>query len=198
MKLKGIRLIVALCMFVIGVIIVLLVGSSTSDPNDSVLIKTFKSHEPEFQKLVGMAGQDSTATIISNSIVCFSALETGGPQTYLHRDKPRPASDTHLDFPELRWREYSKLFENLGLKGGLYRKGALPEGIFFAASVRVIELDNDEAAIVKKGYVYIPNSIRDNLTGNLDNIQINRPAIFYKRIQDDWYLFYEWSVSKPE
>lgn len=198
MKPRSIGLVAALCMFTVGVAIVLLIGSPSPRPDDSLLIENFRTHESEFQKLVGMADQDSRVVMICTSFICLSKTGTNASYIYLYQNKDWPASEAQLGFSQRRWREYLNLFDNLNLKGGLYRNSALPNAVFFAVSVDTSELNNDEVAIVKKGYVYAPNGINENLTGSLDDIQINRPAIFYRKIQDHWYLFYEWSVSKPE
>jgi len=36
--------------------------------------------------------------------------------------------------------------------------------------------------------------------GTVDGVKINRPATFFKKLndRDHWYLFYEWSFVKPE
>jgi len=38
------------------------------------------------------------------------------------------------------------------------------------------------------------------IAGSLDGVKINRPATFFKKLndRDHWYLFYEWSFVKPE
>jgi len=61
-------------------------------------------------------------------------------------------------------------------------------------------LDGYEEAVTEKGYVYSAREIHGSLTGSLDGLKINRPAMFLKRLndRDHWYLFYEWSVTKPE
>jgi hypothetical protein len=75
----------------------------------------------------------------------------------------------------------------------------MPGGIFCTASIEFsVIIEGEETAVTQKGYVFTPSGINNSLTGTLDGIEINRPAIFYKKLNESWYLYYEWSVSKPE
>jgi hypothetical protein len=195
MKRLIIRLIVALLTFVIGVGTVALLKSSVPHPSDFILIKNLYDHEADFSTLVKMANEDSKARTIDTSFVGF-----GGPSwIYLYEDKPWPRSESELGFTKRRWDEYRCLFKKLKLDYGMNRKHDMPGAIFFTASFDFSVIsEGEETAVMKKGYVYNPNGIYDSLTGSLDGIEINRPAIFYKKLNDRWYLYYEWSVSKPE
>lgn len=73
----------------------------------------------------------------------------------------------------------------------------MPDAIFFTASFDSSRIDENETAITEKGYVYSRKEISTSLS-SLEGIETNRPAIFYLKLKRDWYLYYEWSVSKPE
>ena len=190
--------VVGLCAVVLGIFVAVMAASLSHHPDDASLIGNFRSHQSEFQNLPAMASQDPTVVMVRDSFVYLVQPGANTSHIYLYRDKPWPASEAVLNFSKLRWDQYLSAFKNLGLKGGMDRKSTLPDAVFFAASVRISELDNDETAVIEKGYVYVPGNLQDNLKDTLDNIKISRPAIFYRRIQDHWYLYYEWSVSKPE
>jgi hypothetical protein len=204
MKRQIIRLIVALLTFVIGVGTVALCQLSvphpsdsvlTKNPSDSMLTKTFYDHEADFNILVKMANEDSKARRIDTSYVGFE----GPSWIYLYENKPWPRSESELGFTKQRWDEYRSLFRNLSLESGLDRKHDMPGAIFFTASIDFTEIsEGEETAVTRKGYVYSPKGISNSLTGSLDGIEVDRPAIFYKKLNDRWYLYYEWSVSKPE
>ena len=194
-KRQIIRLIVALLTFVIGVGAVALCQLSVPHPSDSVLTKNFYDHEADFNMLVKMANEDSKALTIDTSYVGFE----GPSWIYLYKSKQWPRSESELGFTEQRWDEYRCLFRNLNLESGLDRKYEMPGAIFFTASIDFsVITEGEETAVIEKGYVYNPNGIHISLTGSLDDIEVDRPAIFYKKLNDSWYLYYEWSVSKPE
>jgi len=166
-------------------------------PTDSSLIANFKKHEAQFEQLPAMAKQDSRVRLVQDFMV---GLHQGGPTApyiYVHRDKSWPA-EAQLIFSQERWSEYLSIFEMLGLEGGMDRKSEFPHAVFFTASLNVSELEDYQWAIVRKGYAYVPGGIESDLRDSLDNIHLNRPAVVYRKLQDRWYLFYRWSVSKPE
>lgn len=166
-------------------------------PTDSSLITNFKKHEAQFEHLAAMAKQDLRVRLVRDYMVELSEGGTVPSYIYLYRDKTWPA-EAHLIFSQERWREYLSIFETLGLTGGMDRELELPDAIFFTASVEVSELKDLESAVVRKGYAYVPGNIENDLRDSLDNINLNRPAVVYRKLQDQWYLFYRWSISKPE
>jgi hypothetical protein len=193
MRRKIIWLLVALSALSVGVVFADL---SSSHASDSVLSKNFFDHEDRFNQLVKMATEDSTALDVGISYVCLKNDHDWPPYIYLHEDKPWPEEE--LKFSKRRWNEYRSLFRDLSLNGGIGQKEDVPGVVFFKASSDSSEIDSAETAVTEKGYVYSSTEINGSLTGSLDGIQINRPAIFYKKLSRNWYLYYEWSVSKPE
>ncbi|HEX8774518.1 MAG TPA: hypothetical protein VF735_13160 [Pyrinomonadaceae bacterium] len=199
MKRKIIWLIVALLMFIAGVATVRL-RKSYSPPHatDSALTKNFSDHQADFNILVKMANEDSRVRIIESSFVGLDNKDGWPPSIYLHENEAWPRSEAELGFTKQQWDKYRSLFQKLNLESGMKRKHDMPDAIFFTASMDFSEMDEAEAAVTEKGYVYSPKGIYYSLTGTLDGIEINRPAIFFEKLNDNWYLYYEWSVSKPE
>ena len=198
MKHKFLWLIVALLMFSIGVGTVALIKFSSPHASDSVLTKNFYDHEADFNMLVKMANEDSNASTIHPSFVCLKNIDDWPPSIYLYENEAWPRSESELGFTNRRWSGYRSLFKKLNLESGIDHKHDMPDAIFFTASINFSEIDEAETAVTEKGYVYSPKGIYNSLTSSLDGIEINRPAIFYKKLNGNWYLYYEWSVSKPE
>src|SRR5215510_31998 len=200
MRLRSIFLIVVLLILAIGVGTVVLVGVSSSHASDSVMIKKFIRHKADFNLLVKMASEDSRASFIGSHFVGLENEGAWPPTIYLDEDKDWPRSESEMGFSRQRWDEYRKLFKRLNLQYGIDRKHEMPDAIFFTASIDLSPLDEDYNARIKKGYVYSANGMYNSLTGSLDGTKINRPATFFKKMndRDHWYLFYEWSVIKPE
>lgn len=188
--------VVSVCAVVLGIFVVVL-ATSSCHATDASLISNFNSHEAQFHNLVAMAIQDSHVFMIQDSVVSLVQEGTSTPYVYLYKGKRWPASEAELNFSQSRWQDYLHAFATLGLKG-MDRKRIRPDAVFFAASVKIAKLDNGETAIIEKGYAYIPGTLPDEIEDNLDNIKVDRPAILYRKIQNQWYLYYQWSVSKPE
>lgn len=188
--------------FVIGLCALAIVSCTALDscrdlPTDSSLITNFKKHEAQFEHLAAMTKQDFRVRLVRDYMVELSEGGTTPSYRYLYRDKTWPA-EAHLIFSQERWREYLSIFETLGLRGGMDREFELTDAVFFTASVKVSELEDHQRAVVEKGYAYVSGNIENDLRDSLDNIDLNRPAVVYRKLQDQWYLFYRWSVSKPE
>jgi hypothetical protein len=199
MRRKFIWMIVASLMFAAGVGTVALLGFSSPHASDAALIRNFYEHEVDFNRLVKMAHEDLNVQIINSSFVGLKNKADRPPSSiYLHDNEAWPRSEAELGFTKQRWDEYGSLFQSLKLGSGMSRKYGMTDAIFFTASLEVSEIDDAETAITEKGYVYGPQGINNSLTGPLDGMKLNRPAIFYRKLNDSWYLYYEWSVSKPE
>jgi hypothetical protein len=85
---------------------------------------------------------------------------------------------------EGRWQQYQQLFSLLSLDGGM--RGWGQGGIMFIRSILPVAEGNST-----KGYVYHPQNplpIYADLDKAAAQIPINTVA--YRKIDDDWYLFY--------
>ena len=184
----------------LSAVVALLVLAKISSPHasDSQLSTNFHDHEAAFNQLVEMSRNDSAVITVGTSFVCLKNNEDWPPYIYLHDNEQWPLSETRLKFSRRRWDEYRTLLRNLNLNIGIEQKPDVPGAIFFTASSDYSEIDDSETAVTEKGYVYSSAEINSSLTGSLDGIQINRPAIFYRKLTRNWYLYYEWSVAKPE
>jgi hypothetical protein len=193
-------LIIVLLIIIVGGGAVVLIEISSPHASDSALIKKFNEHEAAFNLLVKMAGDDPKASIIHMGFVGLENKGAWPPYIYVDENEVCPRSESELGFSRQRWDEYRGLFKKLDLHG-IDRKHEMPDAVFFTASIDFSTLDDgNEKAVTEKGYVYSAKEIHDSMTGSLDGVRINRPAMFFKRLNDHdhWYLFYEWSVSKPE
>lgn len=190
----------AITVLTLFVVVAVLVLARFSSPHasDSELSKMFYDHEAAFNQLVEMSRNDSAVVTVGTSFVCLKNNEDWPPYIYLYDNEQWPLSETTLKFSRRRWDEYRTLFRNLNLKLGIEQKPVVAGAIFFTASSDYSEIDDSETAVTEKGYVYSSAEINNSLTGSLDGIQINRPAIFYRKLTHNWYLYYEWSVAKPE
>jgi hypothetical protein len=201
MRRKTIRLIVVLLILALGVGTVVLIGASSSHASDSVMIKKFIEHEADFNLLLSMANDDSKASIIRSHFVGREIKGAWPPYIYLFENEGWPRSEAELGFSKSRWDEYRGLFKKLNIDG-IDRKHDMPDAVFFTASMNFSPLDENEykTEVTEKGYVYSGEGIYNSLTDSLDGLKINRPTICYKKLSEHnhWYLYYEWSVSKPE
>lgn len=179
------------------IVLTIVIVTSERPVRDSTLITKFKKHESGFLNLAAMAEEDRTVDMILTSVV--SVRQPAESQSiYLHRSEAWPKTEAELGFSNSRWQQYRVEFQKLGLDGGLDRKSALPGAVFFSASITTYDLGNLETAIIEKGYAYSPSIAPVKLWDNLDDVDVDRPAIFYRKLRDHWYLYYEWSISKPE
>jgi len=155
-------------------VIWLLLDSSEHLP-DEALIKRFYRYEKDFETLAQMAAEDSKVTRIAND---FTWLENNAAW-------PRPGSE--LGFSRERWENYRRLFNKLGIKGGISRKGH-PETIFLLSSTTGLATGGDE-----KGYAYCGHEPTP-LVDSLDSIPIEVKSLqqVYKRVKGNWYLYYVW------
>lgn len=199
MRRRTICLVLALLILALGVGTAVLIGISSSHASDSVMIKGFIEHEDDFDLLLSRANDDSKASNIRSYFVCMENKGAWTPSIYLFENEVWPRSEAELGFSKRRWDEYRELFRKLNLDG-IDRKDDIPDAVFFTASMVFSPLDENETEVTEKGYVYSAKEIYGSLTGSLDGVKINRPAIFFKKLNDHdhWYLFYAWSVSKPE
>ncbi|MBK7706953.1 MAG: hypothetical protein IPJ30_14615 [Acidobacteria bacterium] len=68
---------------------------------------------------------------------------------------------------------------------------------FASASIGVSDIDEQESIVISKGYAH---SLKEPspLVDSLDEMGFESRGTFYKRIDEHWYLFHDWGVSKPE
>jgi hypothetical protein len=187
-------LFVALLTFAMGVGSVGLKSFFVPHAPDSVLIKNFYDHEADFNLLAKMADEDSSLRTITPSYVWLEKNDDWAHSIVLHENVAWSRSESEVGFTHQRWTEYRGIFGRLNLESGIRRKLGTPDAIYFTSSIDFSTLGHSEAAMTEKGYVYYPKRIDNSRAGTLDGIDIDRPRILYKNLNDSWYL---WSVSKP-
>jgi len=196
MKARLIHVAVSLMSFAVGAGIVQLTQHSAPIVSDVRLTRNFYAHEAEFNRLAVMANEDSSASTITDSYAC---LKMGASWIYLDQNQPWQIPESELGFTKQRWDEYRRLFRNLDLGNGIGRDEDIHDAIFFTAATRFSNVDDDEDVVTEeKGYIYRPSGKYDSLVDSLDGIKMDRPGIVFKRLNDKWYLYYQWSVGKPE
>jgi hypothetical protein len=192
---KSTYLFVALLTFAIGVGSVVLSSFSFPHTPDAVFVRNFYDHEADFNLLAKMADEDSSLRTITPSYVWLEKNDDWAHSIVLHSNVAWPCSEAEVGFTQQRWTEYRRMFGRLNLESGIRRKHGTPDAIYFTSSIDFSAIGHSEAAMTEKGYVYYPKRIDNSLAGTLDGIDIDRPRILYKKLNDSWHM---WSVSKPE
>jgi hypothetical protein len=177
---------IAICMFIVGVMLVILI-STASHTSDSALTVNFLGHKAGFNRLVNMAHEDARFTVIKST---YTSPE--------NRDV-WPHSMSEPGFSKGRWDQYRSIFSKLNIEG-VSRTSYFPHVIFLEASIRRSPIDEYETEVTTKGYAYSPTELSP-LVESLDNVEIKQKQpliILFKKLEANWYLYYEWGVSKPE
>ncbi len=148
---------------------------------DEKLMENFFHHRAEFEEIVQMMNEDSNVRTVYKEHV---SLE--GNPVWRH--------DTQPGFSTERWNEYKRLFSQLGpLVHRISKEGDIV--VVASASVAVSEIDEYESVVKSKGYAY---SLKEPspLVESLDNPQLSNTC--YKKLDTNWYLYYDEGISKPE
>lgn len=152
-------------------------------PSGRTLTEYHRQHRAEFDQLAQMAGEDASVTALTPDFV-----RLGGYKSW--------PEDCEQCFSRRRWAAYKDLFRKLGEYDidRFYKEDNL---LHIPASVEFSDLDSGggEYAVKEKGYAYSlvePSRLVDSLDG------LDGPGTFYKKIDRHWYLYYNWSIGKPE
>jgi hypothetical protein len=140
-------------------------------PSDQYLERVFAANQPEFEKLISMANEDSHVVRIASD---FTWLDTSAAW-------PRPESE--LGFSNQRWDEYRRLFSKLGLTSGLVNDA--PGFVLFFASSKGLVTGGST-----KGYAYCATEPKF-IVDSLDHPSFKDSSILYKKLKGNWYLFYQ-------
>ena len=162
--------------------LVTLFGCQGKLTSDDELVNRFLKHRENFEKLVRMMNDDTKVRTVHEDYVALD-------------DTPIWRSDDQKGFSTARWNEYKELFTQLGSPyiHRISRKGDVIE--IASGSIVVHEIRDSEGPLVtSKGYSYSSKQ-PSPLAESLDNPQMN-PC--YKRIDGNWYLYYDSGVNKPE
>jgi hypothetical protein len=152
-------------------------NTNTPFPSDAELIKNFQNNEADFERLNQMAKEDSDFVRIADN---FNWTKDSAAY-------PRPKSEK--DLSEERWNEYRSLFKKLNLKMGI--SNSQPKEVWLLASTKGMVTGGSE-----KGYMYLmeePSPIIDSLDNpnfNLPELQGRKAKILYRKLKNNWYLYY--------
>lgn len=152
--------------------------------SDKKLIENFYQHQSTFEQIVKMANEDSEVEIIYDDYVSLKGNEIW-------------KNDNQKGFSTKRWNEYKELFNQLGGRyiHRLSKKGDILE--IGAADIAVKHIEEPESIVISKGYVYTEKE-PSRLVDTLDKFGFEDSGIFYKKIEGNWYLYFDSGVSKPE
>ncbi|HLL60566.1 MAG TPA: hypothetical protein VK338_02525 [Candidatus Nitrosocosmicus sp.] len=144
-----------------------------SHPSDKQLIKRFYSNEKDFARLVTMSDEEKKVIRISTKF------------TRLEENWNWPRED--IGFSQNRWNLYRALFKKLKINGGIKRENHDHDTvIYFIASSRGLAVSGST-----KGYAYSKKNLTP-LFSSLDNIKFSESGIAYKKLKDNWYLYYDY------
>lgn len=156
-------------------------------PADEEMKNKFLKNEVEFNKLVGM----------------FS--EEGPSVTFISKEKNKPWFQKNI--ADERWNEYQRLFDQIrvpyGIRGFETFDNQKPITFFISCedlSAQEFKHQYDEFFTGDKGYAYSKEELQP-LVNSLDTIsdkQLEKSRYFFKKIKDDWYLYYSIGIRKPE
>jgi hypothetical protein len=150
--------------------------------SDESLISHFERHRPAFETLVQMVHDDSNLLSVGNDYVSI-------------KGNPAWRSDREEGFSTRRWNEYKALFAQLGL-----HRVSVDSGIVYlvAGSVASTEIDGfTDGVVISKDYAYSENPPLP-LVESLDDTNFDTTKHLYKRIDENWYLYFDFGISKPE
>lgn len=141
--------------------------------SDNKMEQHFLSNEEDFNTLVKMFGEDSKIDIITGSKI-----------------SPFEASKTISDE---RLREYKRLLDKTKISYGIRRIRDKQKIVFITTSDSSEPDEYSEQHTTSKGYVYSPTE-PSPVVESLENI--NKTS--YKKLKENWYLYYAEGNSKPE
>lgn len=158
---------------------------NTLHVSDEELIDNFYSHRANFEKVARWAEEDSRVHIVDKDYVALNGYK-------IWRNEGQEGFSTE------RWNEYKQLFDQLGSR--YVRQLSKEDGIvkIASASIAVSETENSyESVVITKGYAY---SLKEPspLVETLDEMGFEDRGTYYKRISENWYLYHDWGVAKPE
>jgi hypothetical protein len=162
--------------------LVTLFGCKGKLTSDDELVRRFHEHRGSFEELVQVMNDDTNVRAVYKDHVVLD-------------DTPLWRGDDQKGFTGTRWNEYIGRMNSLGSTTihRISKEGDIIE--IASGSIVVDEIPDSEGPLVtSKGYIYSSKE-PSPLVESLDNPQMN-PC--YKRIDGNWYLYYDSGVSKPE
>jgi hypothetical protein len=147
--------------------------------DDPDLDASFRRNTDVFEKLLGMAEQDSHLIRIAPEF------------TWLDSSSKWPRDD--IGFSNARWDEYRTLFKSLALTEGIVRTHDFPAAVFFVAHSNGLCTGGSSSGYVYSTAALAPTS--KSPTDALNTEARNNPgrhyAYVFEPLKTNWYVFYE-------
>jgi len=141
-------------------------------PSDAALAKNFQRNKAKFSRLADMAGEDADVESILFDSFRFT-------------EKSQAESTSPPKLTPERWDEYRQLFRAVRAKG-LTRAPGLEIDFFLPVAE-----ERELSRIVIKGYAHSAKE-PSPLVDSLDKISPRQQVPFYKKLENNWYLYYLW------
>jgi hypothetical protein len=153
--------------------------------SDKKMERHFRDNEADFNRLAKMFGEDAQVRLIIDSDSPTNVLPTD-----YHVDPPLTREQL---LPAERYDEYLRLMRKLNFGRAIVRNEAAGL-ITVTYTLSTSDRDADgQSDYTEKGYVYSRQPVSYSLRESLD-----RGETGYKRINDNWSLYYEEGIAKPE
>ena len=153
--------------------------------SDKELTENFYKHKSNFERIVKMANEDSNVISVHKDYVSLTGYNTW-------------ENDSQEGFSTKRLNEYNELFKQLGSPFIFcVSKNSDIIEISPASVASAKEDENGVSLVISKGYAY---SLKEPspLVKSLDEMGFKTKGTYYKKISENWYLYFESGASKPE
>ena len=148
-----------------------------SFPTDAELGQRLAEHRNDFEQLVAMAKADKQLTRIASDF------------TWTTNNLAWPRPESELGFSVERWNEYRRLFQTLGLEGGVLRPWDHPDAVYL-----IVQGKGLVTAGSTKGYAYSDTPLEPRFD-SLDNREVHKARdeteTCFKSLDGTWYLYLE-------
>jgi hypothetical protein len=142
----------------------------TVGDSDEDMIILFNENKADFVRLVNLSRKDAHIMRIAPTFIWKNYSKSNSKEMISY--------EPDSDFPKEKWEMYRRLFEKLKLEKGLIRYEDPEKILFFPKG--------------QKGYIFSKvelNPQKDSLD-NIDPTQIKAGSGVYKKLEENWYLFY--------
>ena len=144
-------------------------------PRDGQMDEAFQRSQRSFEELRDMFRTDSTLQVVRNDWVAT----TTGTQQHV--------GDQSSVIAPTRWDEYRAKFRQLNLRGGISRSTQGPCECYLDSYGTGFVFSSET-----KGYAYCASEPTP-LVHDLDQDAIQSKTLTFRKLRDNWYLFYEFT-----
>jgi hypothetical protein len=148
--------------------------------SDGQLREKFEAKRKDLEKLASMAIEDRVTAVYRDFVLLPGS---------------RNWSRGEEGFSSERFDEYQELFA----KNGLLRVSNEKEVVdICCVSVSVTDSDNEYEHIVSsRGYCFSTKELQPQIR-SLDELETYKSGTYYRKIENNWYLYQDTGISKPE